>query len=90
MKEIRRSTQFKKDFKKYRNQTQKVESLFTIVKYLQNDIPIPAEYKPHKLSGNYNGYLECHIEDDILLIWIDEASDVVKLVRLGSHAELFR
>lgn len=89
MKEVLRSSQFKKDFKRYRNQLEKVKKLLTIVQYLEQEISIPVEYKPHKLSGNYKGYMECHIEDDFLLIWIDEASNIVKLVRLGTHHELF-
>lgn len=35
------------------------------------------------------GYMECHIENDLLLIWLDETADVMKLVRFGSHSELF-
>ena len=34
--------------------------------------------------------MECHIESDFLLIWIDEAARTVSLVRLGSHSELFK
>lgn len=41
------------------------------------------------LSGDYSGYMECHIENDFLLIWIDETTEIVKLVRIGSHSELF-
>ena len=33
--------------------------------------------------------MECHIEDDTLLIWFDKKKDVIELVRLGSHTELF-
>ncbi len=33
--------------------------------------------------------MECHIESDFLLIWFDKNADEVKLVRLGSHSELF-
>lgn len=60
MKEIVRSSQFKKDFKKYRHNVEKVRELFEIVKYLENEIPLPSYYKPHKLMGNYKGYMECH------------------------------
>lgn len=56
---------------------------------LANEQPIPAEYKPHKLHGNYKGCLECHIEDNFLLIWVDPNTDIIELVRLGSHSELF-
>ena len=41
------------------------------------------------LQGKYKGCLECHIEGDFLLIWIDEERDIIELVRLGSHSELF-
>ena len=41
------------------------------------------------LVGNYKGYMECHIESDFLLIWIDENKNIIKLIRMGSHSELF-
>ena len=43
----------------------------------------------HPLTGNYAGHMECHLEGDFLLIWFDPHSDVISLVRLGSHSELF-
>lgn len=30
---------------------------------------------------------ECHVKDDFLLVWIDD--DCIKVVRVGSHSELF-
>lgn len=50
---------------------------------------LPSKYKPHILIGEYSGYMECHVENDLLLIWIDNESDLIKLIRLGSHSELF-
>ena len=41
------------------------------------------------LHGNYQGCMECHIQGDFLLIWIDPDTDIIELVRLGSHSELF-
>lgn len=51
---------------------------------------LPSRYKPHSLKGKYKGYMECHIESDFLLIWIDENEDLIKFIRLGSHSELFK
>jgi mRNA interferase YafQ len=34
--------------------------------------------------------MECHIEGDFLLIWFDENSDVIEIIRIGSHSELFK
>ncbi|MDE5821650.1 MAG: type II toxin-antitoxin system YafQ family toxin [Paramuribaculum sp.] len=47
------------------------------------------DYKPHPLTGNYRGHMECHVENDTLLIWWDKESDIIKLVRFGTHSELF-
>ncbi|HEY5510370.1 MAG TPA: type II toxin-antitoxin system YafQ family toxin [Prolixibacteraceae bacterium] len=46
--------------------------------------------KAHLLSGNYNGYWECHIKPDWLLIWRqDDKTKVIELVRTGTHSDLF-
>ena len=89
MKTIRKTTQFKKDFKKIKNNTNKINALLEIVRKLANGETIPAEFDPHPLTGNYKNHMECHIESDFLLIWFDKNADEVKLVRLGSHSELF-
>lgn len=89
MKTLHASSQYKKDLKRYRNNPKKVERLFKILKYLAEEIPIPVEYHPHELTGDYSGCMECHIESDYLLIWFDPESDQIDLLRLGSHSELF-
>ncbi len=33
--------------------------------------------------------MECHIKGDFLLIWYDKEAGIIKLVRMGSHSELF-
>lgn len=90
MKKLHTTTQFKKDLKRYKNDSQKLADLKDVLVLLQNEQSIPAEYLPHPLHGNYKGCLECHINGDFLLIWIDDNSDVIELVRLGSHSELFK
>ena len=89
MKKIFPSTRYKKDYKRYKNNPKKVEALKEVIKLLKNEQPIPAEYQPHMLHGNYQGCMECHIQGDFLLIWIDPDTDIIELVRLGSHSELF-
>lgn len=67
MKEVRKTTQFKKDFKRYKNNKNIIETLFHLVGLLVEDKQIPEEYYPHSLKGNWNDYMECHIENDTLL-----------------------
>lgn len=89
MKTLRYSTQYKKDFKKYRNKPQKLEKLLNVFRMLENEIELPVELKAHKLIGKYKGCMECHIEGDFLLIWMDEELEIIEIIRLGSHSELF-
>ena len=90
MKRLKPSTQYKKDYKRFRNQPEKVGKLFKILELLKNEQPFPEENRPHMLKGEYAGYMECHIEGDFLLIWFDPNTDIINLVRLGSHSELFK
>lgn len=90
MKELKITRQFKKDLKKYQNQPKRIEKLKAVLGYLQRGADIPQEYKPHRLLGDYKDCMECHIENDTLLIWFDENTNVIKLLRLGTHSELFR
>lgn len=90
MKILHYSTQYKKDFKKYRNHPKKLEKLLEVLRLLENEEDLPAELKAHKLTGQYKDCLECHIESDFLLIWFDKNNNIIEILRLGSHSELFR
>lgn len=83
------STKFKKDFKRYRNDTEKMKALFEVTRQLENTGHVAEEYRPHKLHGDYEGCMECHIGSNFLLIWIDDKTGTVWLERLGTHHELF-
>ncbi|HJC93388.1 MAG TPA: type II toxin-antitoxin system YafQ family toxin [Candidatus Phocaeicola excrementigallinarum] len=89
MKILRYSTQYKKDFKRYRNNPVKLIKLLEVLRLLEAEAELPARYRLHALVGDYKGCFECHIEGDFLLIWMDGSSNIIDLLRLGSHSELF-
>ncbi len=84
------TTQFKKDLKRYQNNASKLAALKKVLRQLQETGTVDASHKPHHLSGEFIGCMECHIQNDFLLIWINEAEQTISLVRLGSHSELFK
>ncbi|MCF8372504.1 MAG: type II toxin-antitoxin system YafQ family toxin [Bacteroidales bacterium] len=52
---------------------------------------IPQEYFPHKLKGVYNNSWECHVLNDLLIIWKEDTFNYeITLVRAGSHSDLFK
>ena len=87
---IEQGMKFKKDLKKYSSDKEKLVALREVIRCLEMTGTVPLEYKPHALKGEYDGTIECHIKSDFLLIWMDAATNTIKLLRLGSHSELFR
>ena len=87
---IKYHTMFKKDFKRIKKRGYDISRLEKIVELLANEVPLPAQFKDHNLSGNYNGFRECHIAPDWLLIYqVNNNELVLVLSRTGSHSDLF-
>lgn len=87
---IKYHTMFKKDFKRIKKRGYDVSRLEKIVESLANEVPLPEQFKDHNLSGNYNGFRECHIAPDWLLIYqVNNNELVLVLSRTGSHSDLF-
>ena len=82
------SSKFKKDAKRLALSKNR-ESIRVVIEDLKNKGEVATKHKPHKLKGNYKDCMECHILPDILLIWQKE-NNTIKLIRLGSHSELFK
>ncbi len=89
MRRVSYTNQFKKDVKLASKRGYNMNSLYTVMKSLENEIVLDAKYKEHLLIGNYKGYLECHIEPDWLLIYKINGKDLY-FVRTGTHSDLFK
>lgn len=87
---IKYHTMFKKDFKRIKKRGYDISRLEKIVELLANEVPLPEQFKDNNLSGNYNGFRECHIAPDWLLIYqVNNNELVLVLSRTGSHSDLF-
>lgn len=92
MLESRYEKQFKKDLKLAKKRGYRIERLVEVVDYLVAEESLPAKYKDHQLinNRNYKNVRECHIEPDWLLIYrIEKEVDLLRLVRTGTHSDLF-
>jgi mRNA interferase YafQ len=50
---------------------------------------LPAESRDHSLKGEWHGYREFHLGGDLLLIYLVD-NDSLILIRIGTHAQLFK
>ncbi|MBR2102477.1 MAG: type II toxin-antitoxin system YafQ family toxin [Prevotella sp.] len=90
MYEIIYTHRFKKSLKRCVQRGLDVKALTTTLDILQEKGELPKQYRPHKLTGKYNGCWECHIHSDWLLIWQQYDRELrLILVDTGTHSDLF-
>ena len=84
--------QFKKDYKlavKRGCDPKELEKVITLLVYEQ---PLPEKYRDHALTNSryYKDMRECHIEPDWLLVYkVFRETLILRLIRTGSHSDLF-
>ena len=84
--------QFRRDYKLAVKRGCDPNELQQVITLLCNEQPLPEKYRDHALvnTRNYKDVRECHIEPDWLLIYkIYRDVLVLKLIRTGSHSDLF-
>lgn len=91
MRTIRRTTRFKRDYKreaKGRHRQQLDKDLLAIITLLATDVPLAEKHRDHALTGTWSDHRDCHIRPDLVLIYRVPDAETLELVRLGSHSEL--
>ncbi len=92
MRTIERTNAFRRDFKREKKgpHRRELEAVLTFaVSLLVEDKPLSERNRDHPLTGEWDDYRECHLKPDLLLIYRKPDAEVLQLVRLGSHSELF-
>jgi mRNA interferase YafQ len=93
MRTIERSTAFRKDFRRVKSTPRHagdVEALLaSVLALLLADAPLPETFRDHSLGGAWRAYRDCHLKPDLVLIYGKPDGRTLRLVRLGSHSELF-
>ncbi len=84
---------FKKDYKRLKKRGLPLDLLHETIKILVENGSLPQQYRPHKLTGNFAGTWECHINgrnSDWLLVWEQNDTTLTLLMlRTGSHSDIF-
>jgi len=90
MYQLEQTRQFKKDIKLAKKRGLNMQLLDEVVTNLVEKGTLSATHKPHKLTGDYKGFWECHIQSDWLLVWEqNETIRLITLTRTGTHSDLF-
>ena len=92
MRTVEQTAAFRRDYKRTKsNPLHKdiADILPELVDMLVNDRALPAKYRDHPLIGPWKGHRDCHIKPDLVLIYARVGDSALRLVRLGSHSDLF-
>jgi mRNA interferase YafQ len=61
-----------------------------IIDQLAAEKVLPPRYKDHQLTGSFKNYRECHIKNDLLLMYqIQDDVLILSQVDIGTHSSLF-
>ena len=91
MRRIRRASSFRRDYRRVargRYRTTLEAELEQVVQLLAADEALPPRYRDHALTGSWEGYRDCHLRFDLVLVYIKMGDDLLELARLGSHSEI--
>ena len=84
------TSKMKKDVKLMKKRNKNLSLLVDILDKLSRGEVLPAKNKDHQLSGSCQGFRECHIEPDWLLIYrIDYSELILFATSTGFHSDLF-
>ena len=84
------TTQFRKDYKRVKKRGCDMALLENVIDTLLAGETLDPRYRDHALSGRLNGYRECHILPDWLLMYaIDGERLILVAARTDTHSDLF-
>ena len=94
MRTLRPAGRFRKDYKretkgKSAAYVKKLDGeLAAVVRVLVVDGVLEERYKDHPLTGDWKDHRDCHVRNDLVLIYRKPDDNTLELIRLGSHSEL--
>ena len=81
------TNQFKKDLKLMQRRGKNMDKIFEIITILIWNEPLPERCREHQLHGDWDGFVECHIEGDWVLIYMTNDKEV-SFSFTGTHSDL--
>lgn len=69
-----------------------IRLLDNVIDMLRQGQTLDIKYRDHALTGNYEGYRECHIRPDLLLVYKKSVNNellILTVYRISSHTNIF-
>lgn len=84
---IKTSNKFNKSLERLKLSDQKL--VMDVADRLSNDEVLERRYKNHKLKGNMKGIWDCHIHDNLVLLYKKDKKELIlTAIDVGAHEYL--
>lgn len=88
---VKPTSRFKKEYKLLLKQNKDISKLDKVIAMLAMGEELESKYKDHILIGTFQGFRECHIEPDWVLVYrLNEEELILSLSRTGSHSKVLK
>ena len=91
MRTTRRTSQFKRDYKREKNGRYREtvdKDLQNVLTLLVADNPLPEHYQDHAMRRTNGLERNCHVRPDLILLYSKPNAEELVLIRLGSHSAI--
>ncbi len=90
MYEVKFTTAYKRSYKLMKKRGYDLSLLDEVIDLLRQGKTLDKKYRDHGLSGRFQGFRECHIKPDWLLVYLVEKNILtLTLVDTGTHGDIF-
>ena len=91
MYQVKFTSAYKKSYKLMKKRGLDLSLLDEVVDLLRQGKQLDEKYRDHGLSGKFEGFRECHVKSDWLLVYLIE-NDILTLtlVDTGTHSDIFK
>ena len=88
---VERHKLFMKDFAKVKFTNEQFRKFVKYISLLLEKQNLPIGAKEHSLKGGFLGQREFHLGGDLIVVYkVDINSDKLKLIRIGTHSQIFK
>jgi mRNA interferase YafQ len=86
---LKTTARFERDYQRVRKRGLDLQLLKFVLEMLLTEQELPRKYCNHRLRGKYEGFWECHLQPDWLLIYtINRKTLILTAARTGTHTDL--
>ena len=86
MRDFAFTNQFKKDLRLMEKRCKNMDKIYEVMTLLIWGEPLPERCREHKLSGDYEGLTDCHIESDWVMLY-RKSDEKIVFYYTGTHSD---